>query len=293
MRRQIEQNEKHSILRQTTYFKLQTMKHKLYTQFLLAILLLNSCSSVKNVAYFQKVETTTDTTIQQIKTSDLFDAHIKPKDLLSITVVTSEPLASRNYNLIMPQIADASTTNYLTVQPSLQTYLVDNDGTIDFPVFGKIQVSGLTRKDLEALLQKKLAPAFSNERPIVTIRIINFSVNILGEVQRPGKYNSTNERITIYEGLALAGDLTIYGMRKNVKILRENAGGSKIFITIDLTDENSIYSPGYYLEQNDVIYVEPNKTKAKNSKIGSAETLGISALSIVISMASLVINILR
>jgi polysaccharide export outer membrane protein len=270
------------------------MNYKLYTLFLISALFLNSCSSVKNVAYFQKVETGANPSIQQTKSSDTFDARIKPKDMLSITVVTSEPLASRNYNLIMPQILDASSTNNnLTVQPALQTYLVDNDGTIDFPVFGKLTVKGLTRKELESMLQAKLASSFSNERPIVTIRITNFTVNVLGEVQRPGKFNSTNERMTIYEGLALAGDLTIYGMRENVKVLRENADGTKSFITINLTDENSIHSPGYYLEQNDVVYVEPNKTKARTSRIGSAETLGISALSIVISMASLVINILK
>jgi len=269
------------------------MKNILYTLLLLTFFFMSSCSSVKNLTYFQKIETTASPSIQQTKNSDIYDARIKPKDMLSITVVTSEPLASRNYNLVMPQISDGTTTNNLYSQPTLQTYLVDNDGTIDFPVFGKLTVKKMTRKELEALLQEKLASAFSNERPIVTIRITNFSVNILGEVQRPGKFNSTNERITIYEGLALAGDLTIYGMRENVKVLRENADGSKIFITVNLTDENSIHSPGYYLEQNDVVYVEPNKTKAKTSRIGSAETLGISALSIVISMASLVINILK
>jgi len=269
------------------------MNYKLPAFFLLTALFLSSCSSVKNVAYFQKLETTTDPSIQQSKASDVYDARIKPKDMLSITVVTSEPLASRNYNLIMPQISDGTTTSFLVSQPSLQTYLVDNDGTIDFPVFGKLKVEGMTRKEMEAMLQERLASSFNNERPIVTIRITNYTVNILGEVQRPGKFASTNERITIFEGLALAGDLTIYGMRENVKVLRENADGTKSFITINLTDENSIHSSGYYLEQNDVVYVEPNKTKARTSRIGSAETLGISALSIVISLSSLVINILK
>jgi len=268
------------------------MFNKLYPFFLLSILFMSSCSSVKNVAYFQKLETTTASAKQPA--TKLYDARLKPKDMLSITVVTSEPLASRNYNLIMPQVMDGNaSTNYLTSQPSIQTYLVDNEGTIDFPVLGRLTVKGMTRTELGTMLQYKLASAFSKEKPIVTIRITNYSVNILGEVQRPGKFSSSNERMTIYEGLALAGDLTIYGKRENVKVLRENADGSKNFITVNLNDENSIHSPAYYLEQNDVVYVEPNKAKSKTSRIGSAETLGISALSIVISMASLVINILR
>jgi len=268
------------------------MNYKLPAFFLLTALFLSSCSSVKNVAYFQKLETTTDPSIQQSKASDVYDARIKPKDMLSITVVTSEPLASRNYNLIMPQISDGTTTSFLVSQPSLQTYLVDNDGTIDFPVFGKLKVEGMTRKEMEAMLQERLASSFNNERPIVTIRITNYTVNILGEVQRPGKFASTNERITIFEGLALAGDLTIRDARKRKSIARKCRWHQKLYY----------YKP-HRRKQHPFLGLLPgakrrslrgtNKTKARTSRIGSAETLGISALSIVISLSSLVINILK
>jgi polysaccharide export outer membrane protein len=259
----------------------------------LGILLLSSCSPLKNIAYFQKIDTAADSVKLEKQATGIFNARIKPKDLLSITVVTSEPDASRIYNLVVPQIAPMTTQMLLTTTPTLQSYLVDNDGNIDFPVFGKLKVSGLDRKGLEILLQDKLASAFSKERPIVTIRIINYSVNVLGEVLRPGKFETVNERLTIFDALALAGDMSIYGRRDNVKVLRENADGTKKYITVNLNDKNIIYSPAYYLEQNDVVYVEPNKSKSNSSNFGSAESFAISALSIVFSLASLVITIIK
>jgi polysaccharide export outer membrane protein len=261
--------------------------------YLLLILGMNSCSSVKNMSYFQKFDNKNNTSKKVKDNISFYETRIKPKDILSITVVTSEPEASKHYNLTVPQVADLNTINNIYSQPTLQTYLVNNEGIIDFPVFGKIKISGLTSKELEIMLQKKMESEFNKEHPIITIRFINYSVNILGEVTTPGRYETGNERLTIFEGLALAGDLTVYGMRQNVKILRENADGSKVFINVNLNDENIINSTGYYLEQNDVVYVEPNKAKAKNSKIGSAENLGISAMYLAISLASLVVTLLR
>lgn len=294
----------------------------------LSILLISSCSEVKNIAYFQKIDSSkeynnnrqnpselqnthkkptdllnyADTNsknrnsgiIQPEKNSAvLYNARIKPKDLLSITVVSSEPEASRIYNLVVPQIEDTSTPNNMFSQPTLQAYLVNNDGNINFPVFGKLKVAGLTRKELEFMLLEKLAPAFSKEKPIITITFINYSVNILGEVQKPGKYETSNERITIFEGLALAGDLTIYGKRDNVKVLRENGDGSKEYITMNLNDKNIIYSPAYYLEQNDVVYVEPNKSRSKSSNYGAAESYGITSLSVLLTLTSLVFTVFK
>lgn len=260
--------------------------------FFLSILLMSSCSEVRNIAYFQKIDTVPyDSLKHQKRSTGLYDAHIKPKDLLSITVMSSEPDASRIYNLIVPQIGENAAQNNIFSQPVLQTYLVDNDGNIDFPVFGKIKVAGFTRSELESILHKKLASAFTKEIPIVTVRFTNYSVNILGEVQRPGKFESSNDRITIFEALALAGDLTIYGRRDNVKVLRENADGLKKYITVNLNDKNIIYSPAYYLEQNDVVYVEPNKSRSNSSNYGTAESFGISSLSVLLTLTSLVFTI--
>ena len=294
----------------------------------LSILLISSCSEVKNIAYFQKVDASKNAGNDQQNQAEylnshkkpgdllsygesnsknqnsgnlqleknsagLYNARIKPKDLLSITVVSSEPEASRIYNLVVPQIEDTSSPNNMFSQPTLQSYLVSNEGTINFPVFGKLKVAGLTRKELELLLLEKLAPAFSKEKPIITITFINYSVNILGEVQKPGKYETTNDRLTIFEGLALAGDLTIYGRRDNVKVLREYGDGSKEYITLNLNDKKIIYSPAFYLEQNDVVYVEPNKSRSKSSNYGAAESYGITSLSVLLTLTSLVFTVFK
>jgi len=260
--------------------------------FVIAVCLLSaSCCSPQKLAYLQTLNGNGKTTVQGM-TAGLYEARIKPKDLLIINVVTSELSASRNFNMLMPQVSDQN-NNSLYGMPSIQTYLVSNDGDIDFPMLGKIKVAGLTRKELEARIQEKLQPSFRNEHPVITIRITNYSVNILGEVARPGKYTSSNDRLTIFEGLALAGDMNIYGRRDNVKVLRENADGSKIILYVNLNDKDIVNSPAYYLEQNDVVYVEPNKSRSRASSVNAAETLSVSALSIFISLASLVVNILR
>ncbi|MFZ4796160.1 MAG: polysaccharide biosynthesis/export family protein [Bacteroidia bacterium] len=259
----------------------------------LVMMLFNSCAGVKEMAYFQKLTTKTDAVKQN---TGLQDARIKPKDILSITVITSEPATSRIYNLTLPgvmQNSEKEFSTFATNQPALQSYQVDVDGNIDFPVFGKIKVIGLSLTELESLLQKKLEPAFSNERPIITIRFINFAIYVLGEVNRPGKFNTSNERMTIFDAISNAGDLTVYGRRDNIRILREDVKGIKKVITVNLNDENIIYSPFYYLEQNDVVYVEPNNVKSRSASFGAAESFAISAISIVISMTSLLINVLN
>lgn len=268
------------------------MKHRnigtLTTLFM--ALLLMSCSSSKKVAYFQN--TANMDSLSQANVIKTFEAKIKPKDLLSITVVASNQEATKNYNLIVPQISNA-VTNYTYSQPTLQSYLVEKDGSIDFPTLGKLQVAGLTRTELKALILDKIRSDFNEELPVININIINYSINVLGEVARPGKFTVTNERFTILDAIAQAGDLTLYGQRNNIKVLREHADGTKEFLYVNLNDQNIINSPAYYLEQNDIVYVEPNNTRKRTSGIGSAETLSISVFSTLISIASLIVNILN
>ena len=271
------------------------MYHKrkpLPVSILLALMFLSSCAGVKEIAYLQNLSQKTDSLNINKQDIGLFAAKIKSKDMLSISVVTSEPQTTRMYNLVLP-LVNENPEKTLTTLPSLQSYLVDNDGNIDFPVFGKIKVNNLSLKELENLLQKKLESSFSKERPIITIRFLNFSVNVLGEVTKPGKYFSSNERMTIFEALSLSNDMTIYGRRDNVKVLREDANGKKIIININLNDKNIIYSPAFYLEQNDVVYVEPNQTKSRATNFGTAETIGISAISVLVSLTALMVNILK
>ena len=286
---------------------MHSIKYSLPFLVLLSILILSSCGSIKDIAYFQKLDNSTDSVkvrnnssknhkksyIPIKSSSGVYDAHIKPKDILSITVVSSEPEASRMYNLVVPQIVDASNQNSVFTTPALQTYLVNKNGYINFPVFGKIKVEGQTCDELETMLLDKMSFAFVKEKPIITIRLVNFSVNILGEVLKPGKYETVNDRLTIFEGLALAGDLTIYGRRDNVKVMRENADGSKEFFTLNLNDRNVIYSAAFNLEQNDVIYVEPNKSRSKSSNYGAAESFGITSLSVLLTLTSLVFTVFK
>lgn len=239
-----------------------------------------SCAQVKDIAYFQHTDLD-----QIVRENVRFDALIKSLDLLSISVVSSEPAVVRRYNLIAPQI-DA-TMSYMQSQPVLQNYLVDNYGYINFPSLGKIQVKGMTSKALEEYIGRQLKPFFTEEQPVITVRIMNYTVNVLGEVQRPGKFETTNGRVTIFEALAMAGDMTIYGRRDNVKVLRENEEGKLLVFTLNLNDKSLFESPVFFLEQNDVVYVEPNKSRANASKYGAAESYRISTMSILISMATL------
>jgi polysaccharide export outer membrane protein len=133
----------------------------------------------------------------------------------------------------------------------------------------------------------------AEETPIVTVRMSNYKISVLGEVNRPGMFTVSNEKINIFEALAQAGDLSIYGVRDRVKLIRENEKGRKEIHTINLNDANIINSPYYYLQQNDVVYVEPNSVKAKNSAIGTSTTIWISVTGALVSLASLVVNILR
>jgi len=273
---------------------MNSVKNKFSLLILVSVLLMSSCSQVKNIAYFQKVDSQADMIKLEKSSSSHYIARIKPKDILSITVVASEMEATKAYNLIVPQIYNiTSATMNLNSVPTLQNYLVDTDGNIDFPVLGKIKAGGMTRKELGDLLLEKMASAFSKEQPIITIRIVNYSVNVLGEVSKPGKFETANERMTIFDALAMAGDMTVYGRRDNVMVLRENSDGLKQYIPVNLNDKDIIYSPAYYLEQNDVVYVEPNKSKSNSSNFGAAESFTISVVSTLFSLASLIITIFK
>jgi polysaccharide biosynthesis/export protein len=268
----------------------------LFGQTLIASVLLVSCQSVQKVTYFQNAGLNNQADVI-ISTDEkgagilLPESHFKPKDILSISVVSSNQEATKVYNLLTPQVSDLSSS--LNSQPTLQTYLVNNKGYINFPTIGKIKVAGMTSAELEFFLLGSIRPAFSEEEPVITVRINNFSVEVLGEVSKPGRYLVSNERVTLIDALAMAGDMTLYGRRDNITVLRENEEGVKQFLTVNLNDRSVVNSAAYYLEQNDVVYVEPNLVRKRAASIGSAETLSISAFSIVISMVSLLVNILK
>ena len=253
-----------------------------------AVLAVTSCSTPKNVAYIQNSDS-----IDYAKSEYLYDARIMPKDILTITVNTVNPEASEPFNLLIHNTLNTS-RSIGTTGGSLQTYLVDNNGCIDFPVVGTLQVGGLTKSMCEKLIHDKIQRYMNaEENPIVTVRMSNYKISVIGEVNRPGMFTVGNEKINIFEALAQAGDLSIYGVRDRVKLIRENAKGRKEIYTINLNDANIVNSPYYYLQQNDVVYVEPNQVKARNSAIGTSTTIWISVTGALVSLASLIVNILR
>ena len=253
-----------------------------------ALGLLCSCGSTKNIPYFKNSDR-----VDLSQSEFLYDARIMPKDILTITVNTSNPEAAAPFNLTIPSTYSPQGAVNWTSQ-TLQTYLVDNQGFIDYPVLGRIDVGGLTKSACEKMIRDKIKPYLNeNENPVVTVRMSNYKISVLGEVASPGMFTVSNEKINILEALAQAGDLTIYGVRDRVKLFRENERGRKEIHIINLNDANLISSPYYYLQQNDIVYVEPNKVKAKNSSVGSATNLWLSGTSILVSLASLVYTILK
>ncbi len=252
------------------------------------VLLLDACSSAKQVAYFQNIDSTS-----LIASKGLYDARIMPKDLLTITVVTSDPSTSKPFNLSIQNTLGTDGRLGSTTGSLLQ-YLVNNDGDIDFPVVGTVHVAGLTKDQCEDLIKSKVKPYLAeSENPVVTVSMSSYRVTVAGEVTSPKVVPVSTEKMSVLEALAQAGDLTIYGRRDNVLLIRENADGQKEAHRLNLNDANIINSPYYYVQQNDYIYVEPNSVKAKNSAIGQSTTLWFSFVSILTSVAALVVNIVR
>lgn len=246
---------------------------------IVAVAALFGCSSAKKVAYFQNIDE-----IDLSQSKGLYDAHVMPKDMLSITVSTTDPKAATPFNLY-------GVTNNISNNSS-STYLVDNNGVIRFPVIGDVKLLGCTIRECEDIIKERIMPYMSaTETPIVTVRMASFRVTVIGEVGSVGTYVAATERMSILEALAEAGDLTIYGQRDNILLIREDASGQKSAHRIDLTDANTLCSPYYYLQQNDVIYVEPNGVKKYNASIGSSAAIWLTVISTLMTITNFVINL--
>ena len=257
--------------------------------FLVTIFLFASCQSYKKVPYLQDAEVVE----QVVQQENLYDAKIMPKDLLTIVVSCTSPELAVPFNLtVASPVSVAAGNTQLTTQPTLQPYLVDNAGKINFPVLGELKVGGLTKKEAEQLIVEKLKP-YIKETPIVTVRMVNYKISVIGEVARPGTFTISNEKVNLLEALAMAGDMTVWGLRDNVKLIREGADGKQEIITLNMNKAETLLSPYYWLQQNDIVYVTPNKSKARNSDIGNSTSLWFSATSILVSLASLLVTIFK
>lgn len=249
----------------------------------LSILLLTSCMSTKNVTYFQNKEQ-----IDLTLSKQLYDAKIMPKDILQIQVFSMTPEASEPFNLL--KSGSSTTTTSSTSQNSVYNYLVDNDGTVVMPIIGTVQVGGLGMRDAEQLIKSKIQPYLSeSENVVVHVRMMNYKYAILGGVRSPGLYTTQNEKVSILEAIAQAGDLTTFAYRDRIFLIRENAEGQKEYHQLNINDANIVSSPYFYLQQNDVIYVEPRKTEARNSFISANTTIWFSLTSSLMSIATFII----
>ena len=254
-------------------------KHLLY---LCVSIFLISCGTKEGVVYFQDVDVVgSSTSINQFNTT------IKPSDMLTILVSALDQDAVRPFNL--PTVSFTGEGEQIG-RATQQSYLVDTNGNIDFPVLGTIKLGGLSRIQATTLIKDMLKEYVKN--PIVNIRTINFQVIVLGEVNRPGAYTIPNERVTILEAIGLAGDLNIQAERKNVLVIREDKG-KKTYTRVNLTSEEIFTSPVYYLSQNDVIYVEPNNSRVKSSTVGPNVGATLGVVSTLLTVAALIVSITR
>jgi polysaccharide export outer membrane protein len=227
---------------------------------------LTSCLTPANVVYFQDAGDFT-----QFKNVTPYEVYIHQDDLLAIMVNSKATEAATPYNLPM--------VNYYVGgdsygQQRLLGYLVDKDGDIDFPILGKLHVEGLTRNKLRDLLKTKLIEGGHLNDPIITINFLNFKVSVQGEVNRPGTFMVSGERITLLEALSMAGDLTIYGRRDAVAVIRESKG-ERFILFHDLSSADIFNSPCYFLQQNDIVYVEPNKRRIQQSNINQNNNVSV------------------
>lgn len=259
------------------------------------ILLITGCKTNKQIVYLQdsgNMISYQDSTIAPIP-----DISLKVGDLLTITVNSNTPEAALPFNLSSVSSQSGSNSNNLgnamgSSGGSMQNYLVDTRGDIMFPIIGKIRVAGMTKTELSDYINKQIYPRYIKEVPIITIRYANFKVSVLGEVNNPGVCSIDNEKVSIFEAIALAGDLTIFGKRDNVLIIRET-NGKRETVRIDLRDKRLINSPYFYLQQNDILYIQPNDPKSRSSALSTVETLSISLIGTLFSLTSLLVNILR
>ena len=242
-------------------------------------LLFASCASRESIVYYQDID-------QQTRVVGTHNTLIQPDDLLMIIVSAQNPLAAEAYNLTTNLTVDPNDQSG-TARRQQQLYLVDSEGYIDFPVLGRILIGGKTKEqvsdEMHALIAKDIKDA------VINIRLMNYKVTVMGEVNRPGVHKINSERITLPEALSLSGDLTKYGKRDNILITRETTDGSTTQ-RVDLTSTDFMQSDYFYLKQNDIVYVEPNKTSVNSSGVGPNISIYLTVISLLLTTTALILS---
>lgn len=256
--------------------------------FILGALLLASCATNKRAAYIQQVQTDIPTAIEQD-----YQIRIKPLDRLTVTINSKDPElaapfnAASSYNSLNGLSSYSSSSN-----GNLQILTVDKEGKIQLPIIGEIDCDGLTRNELAKKIENTIRENGMVHDPIVIIQFADVKFSVLGEVARPGQFSITKDRISLFDALAMAGDLTIYGQRENMALIREENGMRTVHY-FDLKNPDILTSPYFYLQQDDVVYVTPNKYKAQAGEINQNRSFYISLVSVAVSVATLLVTITR
>lgn len=260
------------------------MNRKLSIQLvsLFFVLLLTACTSSKKILYLQDVQP-----LKQQDIENQYEVKIHNDDLLAIMVNSKNPELALPFNMPLVSYQVGYQNTYTQ---RILGYLVDSDGNIDFPILGKIHAAGMTRKELTEYLKQRLIDEDYIKDPIVTIQFLNFKISVMGEVNHPGSFDIKSDRITLLEALSKAGDLTIYGRRDRVAVIRE-VDGVRTILYHDLRSSDIFQSPCYYLQQNDIVYVEPNKIKTGQSRINQNNSVSVwtSVISVLTSIATLIL----
>ncbi len=255
---------------------------------------LSSCGSSKEVVYFQDLKPGET----EIKLPEVKAITVRPEDKISIIVNSRDPQLTDLFNLpiMSRQLGQSLRSGGTSIgtNQGISAYTVDAEGYIDFPVLGRLPVAGMKREEIAAYIKQRLMEENLVKDPVVTVEFANLSISVLGEVNNPGRFSIDRDRLTILDALSLAGDLTIYGNRSKVMVLRQEGDVQRVY-GLNLTSGQHIYtSPAYYLQQNDVVYVEPNNVKARQSTVNGnnvrSTSFWISLASLLTSVAILIFN---
>lgn len=255
----------------------------------LTLFVVMSCSTPKEITYFQDLYSG----VSEQSVIDSMEIRIRPKDKLSILVNSQDPKLTNMFNLpiISQQVGQEYSSGY---SRGLSGYTVDSEGCISFPVLGKLKVEGMTREQIAKFITQQLKAQELIKDPVVTVEFMNLSISVMGEVNKPGRYNIDRDNPTILDALSGAGDLTIFGKRDDILVLRQENGKQNAY-RINLCSAKNIYtSPVYYLQQNDVVYVGPNDTKVRQSTVNGnnvrSTSFWISLSSLITSIAVLIVK---
>lgn len=244
---------------------------KQITLFCMALVLLTACNTSQKIVYFQDVGSNQSTPIENVK-----DITLQPKDQISILVSSKDPQLAALFNLTRAQYrAGYADLRYSNSNGEVSGYTLDERGCIDFPILGELKIAGMTKSQVAKLIKERLVNENLINDPVVTIEFLNLYFSILGEVKTPGKYAITKDQITLLEAISMAGDLSIHGLRDAIFVIREEKGERTTY-KLDIRNKDLFTSPAYYLKQNDVIYVQPNKVRAGQSTINENSVKSVS-----------------